>query len=180
MHGHVRLLDLEPCQRPCSHKSNEFLGREFYYILLLWRQPLSQEQHLPLKYYQLSTYLDMHFYVAPIQLVACSLLLTQYALVAPIQVHKAPRSLHHAGLVKPKVFIISMYEPEGDVWYGIPQFDLLAHNITVSGFSTLYPDAHCTASGEICQLITGEAGMPSCLLCKVLIMPQMIRRGVNH
>ena len=60
-------------------------------------------------------------------------------------------------VVKPKVFIISMFDPEAEVWYGIPEFDLLAMNITVPGFSPLYPDAHCTADGEICQLTTGES-----------------------
>ena len=50
------------------------------------------------------------------------------------------------------------FPPEGEVWYGIPEFDLLAHNITVPGLSPLYPDVHCTASGEVCQLVTGESG----------------------
>jgi purine nucleoside permease len=61
-------------------------------------------------------------------------------------------------VVKPKVFIVSMFDPEAEVWYGIPEFDILALNITVPGFSPLFPDAHCTADGDICQLITGESG----------------------
>ena len=61
-------------------------------------------------------------------------------------------------VISPKVFIISMFAPEAEVWYGIPEFDLLANNVTVPGFSPLYPDAHCTADGEICQLTTGESG----------------------
>lgn len=61
-------------------------------------------------------------------------------------------------VIKPKVFIISMFDPEADIWYGIPEFDLLALNITVPGFSPLFPDAHCTADGDICQLVTGESG----------------------
>ena len=52
-----------------------------------------------------------------------------------------------------------MFEPEGEAWYEIPEFDVLAQNISVEGFSPLYPDAHCTADGEICQLVTGESGM---------------------
>jgi len=54
-------------------------------------------------------------------------------------------------VVKPKVFIISMFDPEAEVWYGIPEFDILGLNITVPGFSPLFPDAHCTADGEVCQ-----------------------------
>ena len=60
-------------------------------------------------------------------------------------------------VIKPKVFIISMFDPEGEVWYGIPEFDILALNVTVPGFSPLYPDAHCTADGDVCELITGES-----------------------
>ena len=61
-------------------------------------------------------------------------------------------------VVKPKVFIISMFDPEAEVWYGIPEFDILGLNITVPGFSPLFPDAHCTADGDVCQLVTGESG----------------------
>ncbi|TKA77070.1 hypothetical protein B0A49_03431 [Cryomyces minteri] len=60
-------------------------------------------------------------------------------------------------VVKPKVFIISMFAPEAAVWWGIKEFNLLAKNITVPGFSPLFPDAHCTADGEVCQLVTGES-----------------------
>lgn len=42
------------------------------------------------------------------------------------------------------------------MWWGIPEFDLLAHNITVPGLSPLFPDVHCTTDGSICQLVTGE------------------------
>jgi len=35
----------------------------------------------------------------------------------------ATRKLHY--IVEPKVVIISMFEPEGDVWYGIPEFNVL-------------------------------------------------------
>jgi len=61
------------------------------------------------------------------------------------------------GKIKPKVFIIDMFDSEGDAWYDIPEFNVLAHNITISGFSPLFPDAHCTHDGSICQLTTGEA-----------------------
>ncbi|KAI6894768.1 hypothetical protein KC334_g11951, partial [Hortaea werneckii] len=51
-------------------------------------------------------------------------------------------------VVKPKIFIISMFDPEATVWWGIDEFDILAMNITVPGFSPLFPEAHCTADGE--------------------------------
>lgn len=47
---------------------------------------------------------------------------------------------------------------EASVWYGIKDFNVLARNITVPGFSPRYPQAHCTLNGEICQVTTGEAG----------------------
>jgi len=58
--------------------------------------------------------------------------------------------------LSPKVLIISMYEDEANVWFGIPEFDLFARNITVRGLSTLFPQVHCTQDGAICQLTTGE------------------------
>jgi purine nucleoside permease len=62
-----------------------------------------------------------------------------------------------AAVIKPKVFIIDMFGPEGDIWYGIPEFNLLAQNISVIGLSPLYPEAHCTKDGSVCQVITGES-----------------------
>lgn len=59
--------------------------------------------------------------------------------------------------IAPKVFIFSFFESEAEMWWGIPEFDILARNITIPGFSPLFPDAHCTADGAICQLVTGEA-----------------------
>ncbi|KAG6850395.1 hypothetical protein H0H93_013950 [Arthromyces matolae] len=63
----------------------------------------------------------------------------------------------HNQKIKPKVVIISMFDPEAQVWYGIPEFNVLAHNVSVIGFSPLFPDAHCTKDGSICQITTGEA-----------------------
>ncbi|PWY75053.1 purine nucleoside permease [Aspergillus heteromorphus CBS 117.55] len=59
--------------------------------------------------------------------------------------------------ITPKVFIVSMFEPEAEIWWGIDEFDILAHNITIPGASPLFPDVHCTADYSICQLVTGES-----------------------
>ncbi|KAJ7266983.1 purine nucleoside permease-domain-containing protein [Mycena haematopus] len=45
---------------------------------------------------------------------------------------------------------------EAYVWFNILQFNVLEQNITVPGFSPLYPDAHCTSDGEICLPTTGQ------------------------
>jgi len=52
---------------------------------------------------------------------------------------------------------IVQFDSEADVWYeNMPS--ILEQNITVPGFSPLFPDAHCTGSGEVCQVTTGEGG----------------------
>jgi hypothetical protein len=33
--------------------------------------------------------------------------------------------------ISPKVFIISMFDSEEEVWFGIPEFNILAQNITL-------------------------------------------------
>lgn len=60
-------------------------------------------------------------------------------------------------VIKPRVFIVNFFGSEAQEWHNIPEFDLLAQNITVPGFSALFPDVHCTQDGSICQLITGQA-----------------------
>jgi len=50
-----------------------------------------------------------------------------------------------------------MFTNEAEVWYNIPEFNVLAKNITVPGLSPLFQQIHCTADEEICQLVTGES-----------------------
>ncbi|MCJ1359386.1 MAG: hypothetical protein MMC33_009388 [Icmadophila ericetorum] len=82
-------------------------------------------------------------------------------IAVPIETRHAiyMRSGDSSSPIAPKVFIIDMYGPEGDAWHNIPEFDVLAQNITVPGLSPIFPRVHCTAVGDICQLVTGEAGM---------------------
>lgn len=61
-------------------------------------------------------------------------------------------------VIKPKIWIISMFSYEEEAWQGISEFNIYERNITVPGFSPLYPEAHCTENGDICQLTTGESG----------------------
>jgi purine nucleoside permease len=93
-------------------------------------------------------------------LLLASKLATALALIQTVAAIPFSQLSHQEKRTKPlapKVFMINMFAPEADVWYGIPEFDLLAQNITIPGFSPLFPDAHCTASGEICQMVTGES-----------------------
>ncbi|KAF7360356.1 Purine nucleoside [Mycena venus] len=61
-----------------------------------------------------------------------------------------------SALITPKVFILTMFDSEANVWFDIPEFNVLAQNITIPGFSPLYPDAHCTSDGNVCLLTTGQ------------------------
>ncbi|KAG9027313.1 hypothetical protein FRB95_007858 [Tulasnella sp. JGI-2019a] len=69
----------------------------------------------------------------------------------------AQSTRRNTGPIKPKVLIVDMFVTEAEAWYGIPEFDLLAQNITVPGLSPLFPDVHCTANSDVCQVITGQA-----------------------
>lgn len=99
----------------------------------------------------------------------------------------SPSLTKRAEVLTPKVFIISMvsvrlldfrsfplrlpaksecsvtdrpsqFDPEADVWYeNMPS--ILENNITVPGASPLFPDAHCTGTGEVCQYTTSEGGL---------------------
>ncbi|KAF8074731.1 purine nucleoside permease-like protein [Lyophyllum atratum] len=71
--------------------------------------------------------------------------------------------------IKPKVVIISLFASEGSVWYNIPEFNLLAHNVTVPGLSPLFPNVHCTKNGAICQLTTGAAEINAALSMSALL-----------
>jgi purine nucleoside permease len=65
---------------------------------------------------------------------------------------KVSRTQHTEPDIEPQ------FSDEGAAWYGIPEFDILAQNITVPGISPLFPQVHCTADGQICQVTTGEGG----------------------
>ncbi|TQS32785.1 hypothetical protein Golomagni_06891, partial [Golovinomyces magnicellulatus] len=62
--------------------------------------------------------------------------------------------------IAPRVMIISMFEPEGQVW--MDRFhesglgNITAQSIPVRGLSMLFPEVQCLANGTICQLTVGE------------------------
>ena len=70
----------------------------------------------------------------------------------PIQAGSAPSS---AGLA-PKIFIVSFYDQEGEIWQNAnPSFDL-SSELSLPGLSPLFPSIRCTADHQICMLVTGE------------------------
>jgi purine nucleoside permease len=74
--------------------------------------------------------------------------------------------------ISPKVFIISMFDSEEKVWFGIPEFDLLVRNITVTGFSPQFPAAHCTVDGSVCQATTSMAEINAAVTVTALVLSQ--------
>ncbi|OAG03341.1 purine nucleoside permease [Paraphaeosphaeria sporulosa] len=57
-----------------------------------------------------------------------------------------------------------------EAWFRIPGFDIMARNITVTGFSPKFPDAHCTADGSICQIVTAMGGINAAITIKSLCL----------
>ncbi|VUC20076.1 unnamed protein product [Clonostachys rosea] len=77
----------------------------------------------------------------------------------------------------PKVFIISMFKPEADVWYrNLPDSglgNLTARSFFVAGLSMKYPLVHCTSTGDICQATLGEGEINSAAsMSALLFSPQ--------
>jgi purine nucleoside permease len=63
-----------------------------------------------------------------------------------------------AAVIKPKVFIIDMFGPEVDIGYGIPEFNLLAHNVSVIDLFPFYSRTFTARRMALfCQVITGES-----------------------
>jgi purine nucleoside permease len=65
------------------------------------------------------------------------------------------------GRIAPKVLIVSMFEPEAEVWYkNMPTSglgNLLAVNISTLGLSMLFLHVHCVEDYSVCQVTTGES-----------------------
>jgi purine nucleoside permease len=71
--------------------------------------------------------------------------------------------------------IIPQFSPEADVWYDNAETkgsigNLLAMNITVPGFSMLFPDVHCLADESVCQLTTGESEINAATTIQALML----------
>ncbi|KAH8816575.1 purine nucleoside permease-domain-containing protein [Xylogone sp. PMI_703] len=77
--------------------------------------------------------------------------------------------------IAPKVFIISMFDPEANIWYSNANTkgsigNLLAKNITVPGLSPLFPQVHCLEDGSVCQLTTGESEINAATTINSLVL----------
>ncbi|EPS43430.1 hypothetical protein H072_2582 [Dactylellina haptotyla CBS 200.50] len=59
-------------------------------------------------------------------------------------------------IIKPKVMIVAMFDLEANAFLNNNMPSLYGVNVTVPGFSPLYPQVHCTSAGDICHMTTGE------------------------
>lgn len=50
---------------------------------------------------------------------------------------------------------ILQYAPEAKPWYETKELDVLAQDVTVPGLSPKFPQVHCTANGDVCQITSG-------------------------
>ncbi|TVY28257.1 Purine nucleoside permease [Lachnellula hyalina] len=86
------------------------------------------------------------------------------------------RVLHDRDTTKPQIFIIALFPPERDTWLNSSNTasgfgsHLLEKNITVPGFSPLYPDAHCKHDGSVCLLTTGESEINAAATISALML----------
>ncbi|KAL6794233.1 purine nucleoside permease domain-containing protein [Trichoderma sp. SZMC 28012] len=78
------------------------------------------------------------------------------------------------GVISPKVMIISMFEPEGQIW--LDNFsqsglgNLTSQAIATPGLSMLYPLVFCTQTGSVCQLTVGEGEINSAVSMTALVL----------
>ncbi|KAL7786028.1 purine nucleoside permease domain-containing protein [Trichoderma afarasin] len=78
------------------------------------------------------------------------------------------------GVISPKVMIISMFEPEGQIWLDKFSYsglgNLTSQAIATPGLSMLYPLVFCTQTGSVCQLTVGEGEINSAVSMTALVL----------
>ena len=101
------------------------------------------------------------------------LLISSHVVTSPIAVEsrsQIQRVKPATQKITPKVFIISMFASEQETWFNIPEFNILAQNISIPGLAPQFPSIHCTADGSICQLVTGMAEINAAVTVTSLIL----------
>lgn len=72
-------------------------------------------------------------------------------------------------VIKPKVVITTMFTPEQNVWLE-NRPALLDKNITVPGFSPLFPEIHCQKDHQVCLFTTGEGEINAAASVTALVL----------
>ncbi|TFB02550.1 Purine nucleoside permease [Trichoderma ghanense] len=77
-------------------------------------------------------------------------------------------------MISPKVMIVSMFEPEAQVWHdNFPQSglgNLTSQAIAPPGLSMLFPWVFCTETGSVCQVTVGEGEINSAVSMTALVL----------
>ena len=81
-----------------------------------------------------------------------------------------PNPFSNGTKISPKIFLINPHVSEASAWQSLPDFNLLAHNITLSSLSSSFPSVHCTSDGSICQLITGKGAISAAISTTTLLL----------
>ncbi|CCC05583.1 unnamed protein product [Sordaria macrospora k-hell] len=80
----------------------------------------------------------------------------------------------NGGIIAPKVFIISMFEPESEAWktsmVESGTGNLNDSKIDMPGLSMLYPQVLCTADHSVCQLTAGEGEINAAASAMALVL----------
>lgn len=69
--------------------------------------------------------------------------------------------------LKPKVFIVAMFEPEEKAWTDNMNF---SHRFQIPGLSPLHPEVHCVEDYSVCQFATGEGEINAAASMTALLM----------
>ncbi|KAK7040418.1 purine nucleoside permease [Favolaschia claudopus] len=72
-------------------------------------------------------------------------------------------------VISPRVMIISMFTSEAEAWYSIPEFNLLARNISIPGLPRQFPQVHCTQDRTLCQVTIGEGEINAAVSLSTLV-----------
>ncbi|KAF7543874.1 hypothetical protein G7Z17_g10387 [Cylindrodendrum hubeiense] len=116
------------------------------------------------------------------------ILILALALCGPLMPHvtarPSPSNSSRADPVAPKVMILSMWSPEGQIWHdqlpGSGLGNLTSRSIHSPGFSMLFPRAFCTEDGAICQLTLGEGEINSAATLMALVLSPKFNLGQTY
>ncbi|KAL7939242.1 purine nucleoside permease domain-containing protein [Trichoderma chlorosporum] len=116
------------------------------------------------------TFLQLNHTVTHALMMMMLLMSILTVLTIAMVVHAQPFS----GIISPKVMIISMFEPEGQIWHdnfsqsGLG--NLSSQAIATPGLSMLFPRVFCTQAGSVCQLTVGEGEINSAVSMTALVL----------
>ncbi|CZT24340.1 uncharacterized protein RCC_10063 [Ramularia collo-cygni] len=87
--------------------------------------------------------------------------------------------------LKPKVMIITMFHREASLWLSKSSNIKFERKVSIPGLSLKYKEIYCTASGDVCLVITGMALVNGCTfnvcagkLCRIrLVQDTFLDRG---